>query len=57
MSVGFACIISSPFSKPKPKIDAFEVSRFRCDEFIKFDEFVNKLLVVQILQVVFIVND
>ena len=32
-----------------------EVSGFRFDEFIKFDEFVNRLLVVQTLQMVFIV--
>ena len=32
-----------------------EVSRFRFDEFIKFDEFVSGLLVVQTLQVVSIV--
>ena len=36
----------------------FRDMRFRFDEFIKFDEFVNRLLVVQTLQeVVFIVND
>ena len=36
---------------------SIEVSRFRFDEFIKFDEFVNMLLVVQTLQVVFVLGD
>ena len=36
---------------------SIEVSRFIFDEFTKFDEFLNMLLVVQTLQVVFIVND
>ena len=35
----------------------FKVSRFRFVEFIKFDEFVNKLLVIQTLQVVFVLNN
>ena len=37
--------------------DAIEVSRFRFDEFIKFNEFENRLPVDETLQVVFIVND
>ena len=34
-----------------------EVSRFRFDELIEFDEFVNGLLAGKILQMVFIAND
>ena len=39
------------------RIKLIEVSRFRSDEFIEFNEFVNRLPVDKTLQVVFIVND